>query len=139
MTWPEDPSRPAVLDPSRVLKVVETMADGIRLLSPQNDLQRALQARAVDLSENLLEARWAALVGVGHHWRLVLQPVLREPTQLGAQMGRALRFEQLKVVPVHGQDEIANLEITHRDGPRPLPGQVVAAACGVLHRTRVGR
>ena len=63
MTWPKDPSRPAVLDPSRVLKVVETMADGIRLLSPQNDLQRALQARAVDLSENLLEARWAGLGG----------------------------------------------------------------------------
>ena len=65
MTWPEDSSRAALLDPSQVLKVVETMADGIRRLSPQNDVQRALQARAVDLSETLLEARWAGLGGGG--------------------------------------------------------------------------
>jgi len=63
MTWPEDSSRPAVLDPSQVVKVVETIADRLRALSPQNDLQRALQTRAVDLSESLLEARWTGLGG----------------------------------------------------------------------------
>lgn len=63
MTWPEDPSRPAVLDPAQVVKVVESIADRIRVLSPQNDLQRALQARAVDLSEVLLEVRWTGLGG----------------------------------------------------------------------------
>jgi hypothetical protein len=61
MTWPDDSSRPAVLDPAQAVKVVENIADRIRVLSPENDLQRALQARAVDLSEVLLEMRWTGL------------------------------------------------------------------------------
>ena len=65
MTWPEDSSRPGLLDPSQVAKGVETLADQLRGLSPQNDLQRALHARAVELSESLLEARWTGLGGGG--------------------------------------------------------------------------
>lgn len=63
LTWPEDPSRPPVLDPSNALKTGETIADQLRSLSPQSDLQRALQPRAVELSEALLEARWTGLGG----------------------------------------------------------------------------
>ena len=64
LTWPEGPSRPAdELDPSALLGSVEKVADQIRALTPQNDTQRYLQSRATDLTETLLEARWAGLGG----------------------------------------------------------------------------
>ena len=75
-TWPEDSSRPALLDPSQALKVVEKIADGIRGLSPQSDAQRALQARAVDLGETLLETRWVGLGGGGSSIPTLLLVVL---------------------------------------------------------------
>ena len=43
----------------------ESVAGAIRGLKPQNDSQRALQARALDLAEKLLEARWIAAAGAG--------------------------------------------------------------------------
>ena len=42
---------------------VEGLANAIRSLSPRDDTQRALQTRAVDLSEALLQARWLVLAG----------------------------------------------------------------------------
>jgi hypothetical protein len=43
---------------------MEGLADSLRRLTPRDDLQRALQARAIDLSETLLQARWLAFIGV---------------------------------------------------------------------------
>jgi hypothetical protein len=63
MIWPQD-SKPASLDPMRV-PGVEGLAAAIRGLKPHDDSQRALQARALDLAEALLQARWLVLAGTG--------------------------------------------------------------------------
>lgn len=63
MTWPEDASRPARLDPSEVLRGGEEISDQIRALSPQNESQRWLRSRAEEISEALLEARWKGFGG----------------------------------------------------------------------------
>jgi hypothetical protein len=66
MIWPQDSSRPADLDPMRLgaERGVERLADGIRGLTPRDDSQRALQSRALDLAEELLQARWLVFAGV---------------------------------------------------------------------------
>lgn len=65
MIWPSDSSRPRALDPtaSGMAPRVEALADAIRSLKPHDDVQRALQTRAVDLAEALLQARWLATAG----------------------------------------------------------------------------
>jgi len=62
MNWPSDSSRPVRVDPTTAGSAsrVEALADAIRTLKPKDDLQRALQSRAVDLAEGLLQARWLA-------------------------------------------------------------------------------
>ena len=66
MIWPSDSSRPRALDPtaSGMAPRVEALADAIRSLKPHDDLQKALQTRAVDLAEILLQARWLATAGI---------------------------------------------------------------------------
>ena len=61
MIWPEHSSRPAQSDPAELMREVEGVAGRIHGLSPQNDTQRALRSRALDLIETVLEARWGAL------------------------------------------------------------------------------
>ena len=56
-TWPEDGSV-AREDISETTPAVEGIEDGIRALSPQNDAQRALQARALQITGDLLQTRW---------------------------------------------------------------------------------
>lgn len=65
MIWPHDSSRPRSLDPmtSDLAPRVEALADAIRSLKPHDDLQRALQTRAIDLAEGLLQTRWLTLAG----------------------------------------------------------------------------
>ena len=58
MIWPQDSSKAASLDPTRV-SGVEGLADAIRGLKPHDDAQRALQARALDLAEALLTSEVA--------------------------------------------------------------------------------
>lgn len=60
MIWPQSSSRPARLEPigSGVASGVERLADGIRGLTPRDDSQRALQSRAQNMAEVLLQARW---------------------------------------------------------------------------------
>lgn len=66
LTWPPAETRPSeALDPSVLMKGVEALADRILALSPQTHGQRYLQSRAVDLSEDILEARWLGFGGVG--------------------------------------------------------------------------
>jgi hypothetical protein len=43
----------------------EALADALRGLEPQRESQRALKARALDLAEGLLQARWFAIAGTG--------------------------------------------------------------------------
>jgi len=63
--WPADSSKPMELDPAHTTTnaQVEKLAHEVRLLTPRDDVQRALQNRALDLSEKLLEARWMVLAG----------------------------------------------------------------------------
>ena len=65
MIWPQDSSNPTNLDPLRsgASSKAEGLADAIRSLKPRDDAQRALQSRALDLSEALLQARWLILAG----------------------------------------------------------------------------
>jgi hypothetical protein len=63
MIWPQDSSKPANLDPiaSGAGAAAETLAGAIFVLKPRDDSQRALQSRALDLAEALLQARWIVL------------------------------------------------------------------------------
>jgi hypothetical protein len=56
--WAEDRSRSARIDPTEVALMVEGIVDQIHALSPQSDAQRWFQSRALDVSEDLLKARW---------------------------------------------------------------------------------
>ena len=60
MTWPQGSSKPANLDltASGARTEAEILAGAIRALKPRDDSQRALQSRALDMTEVLLQARW---------------------------------------------------------------------------------
>ncbi len=60
MVWPQGSSRPAQLDPSTLSSDAEGLAEQIRALTPRDDSQRWLQARAGEVAEEMLEARWLA-------------------------------------------------------------------------------
>ncbi len=60
MIWPQGSSRPAQLDPSKLSSDTEGLAERIRALTPRDDSQQWLQARAGEVGEELLEARWLA-------------------------------------------------------------------------------
>jgi hypothetical protein len=63
MVWPHGSSKPANLDPIRSGSGAEAegLAGAIHGLHPSDDSQRALQSRALDLTEALLQARWLVL------------------------------------------------------------------------------
>jgi hypothetical protein len=65
--WPQGSSKPASLDPTRAgtMSRTEGLADAIRGLKPHDDSQRTLQARALDLAESLLQARWIVSTSTG--------------------------------------------------------------------------
>jgi len=65
MIWPQDSARPANLDPIRsgAGSEAERLPESIRALKPRDDNQRALQSRALDLAEALLQARWLVFAG----------------------------------------------------------------------------
>jgi hypothetical protein len=54
--WPENSSRPAELEPTAALG--ENFYDQIQGLSPQNEVQRSLQAQAQKMSIDLAQTRW---------------------------------------------------------------------------------
>lgn len=57
-TWPETGSAATRVDTSENTPAVERIEDEIRALSPQNDAQRALQSRALQVSGELMRTRW---------------------------------------------------------------------------------
>ena len=62
--WPRN-TKPVNLDPVRSeVSATERLADAIRGLQPRDDAQRALQSRAQDLAEALLQARWLVIAGM---------------------------------------------------------------------------
>ncbi len=65
MVWPQGSSQPARLDPMRSGAGVqaEALPNAIRALTPRDDAQRALQSRALDLAEVILQARWLVFAG----------------------------------------------------------------------------
>ena len=65
MSWPQKSARASELEIPDMTRGAEGLVDRIRGLSPQNDNQRWLQSRALDLGEALLEARWVIFSGVG--------------------------------------------------------------------------
>ena len=58
--WPQGSSKPANLDPTASGEGAEAerLAHTIRALKPRDDFQRALQSRALDMTEALLQTRW---------------------------------------------------------------------------------
>jgi hypothetical protein len=60
MVWPQGSSQQAQLDPSSLSSDAERLAQQIRALTPRNDSQRWFQARAGEIAEKILEARWLA-------------------------------------------------------------------------------
>lgn len=67
MIWPTSGLHPVSLDPTAAGRAprVEALVDAIRSLESGDDLKGALQARAVGLAEEVLEARWMAMAGGG--------------------------------------------------------------------------
>jgi hypothetical protein len=65
MTWPQDSSESIRLDAPDIARGTEQLVDQIQGLSPQNDNQRWLKTRALDLAESLLSARWIVVSSLG--------------------------------------------------------------------------
>ena len=65
MIWPQDASTPHLKPRDASGSGVEDLAHAIRGLKPNDDSQRALQARALDLTEALLQGRWLVLAATG--------------------------------------------------------------------------
>jgi hypothetical protein len=63
MIWPHDSAKPVSVNPmpSGSAPMGERLTDAIRSLKAKDDAQRALQSRAVDTAESLLQARWMVL------------------------------------------------------------------------------
>jgi hypothetical protein len=59
--WPQERSQMRQLDPTESASTMEALLDGVRKLTPRDDEQRRLQARAGDISETLLATRWLAV------------------------------------------------------------------------------
>jgi hypothetical protein len=61
--WGQGPSRSDIRDSFRSGAAAgpEKIADAIRSLTPKDDSQRSLQARALEMAESLLQARWIVL------------------------------------------------------------------------------
>jgi hypothetical protein len=65
LTWPQSQSQPARFYSSDLTRAAEQLVDQIHRLSPQNDDQRWLKDRALDLTESLLSARWIIASSTG--------------------------------------------------------------------------
>jgi hypothetical protein len=63
--WPRGSSHPVQLDPLVNAASVEGLTDRIRALAPREDSQRSLQARALDVFEGIMRARWILFAGSG--------------------------------------------------------------------------
>jgi hypothetical protein len=63
--WPEERSQPERLDTPKAAPAGEKIGDRIRQLTPQNDAQRGLQSRALQIADDIMETRWFMFGGMG--------------------------------------------------------------------------
>jgi len=56
--WPQDASQTPTLGEVAVMPAARTLYDEIQGLAPENDLQRTLQSKALDVAASLAKARW---------------------------------------------------------------------------------
>ena len=63
--WPEECSQPASSVVSEEIPQAERVEGMIRQLTPRDDNQRGLQARALDVVSQIMETRWFVLGGAG--------------------------------------------------------------------------
>jgi hypothetical protein len=63
--WPEDRSQTANLGEHEAVPAGEEIQARIMRLTPQNDGQRWLQSRALQISGDIMETRWLVLAGEG--------------------------------------------------------------------------
>ena len=63
--WPEDRSQTARLGENEAVPPAEEIQAQIGQLAPQNDRQRWLQSRALQMISDILETRWLVLAGAG--------------------------------------------------------------------------
>ena len=63
--WPEDGSQASVLDLSGTTRGIEAIEEMVRALAPQNEPQRELRSRALELIGALEETRWMVYGGTG--------------------------------------------------------------------------
>jgi hypothetical protein len=61
--FPKEGSRGVTLNSPQATAAIEGFQQRLRALTPQNDTQRSLQSRALDLSEAVAQARW---MGIEH-------------------------------------------------------------------------
>jgi hypothetical protein len=76
VTWPDDPSVPTRLDANATTSTIEGVEHEIRALVPQNEIQRGVQARALQNIGDLLQTRWLFLGDVGESLPLPFLVVL---------------------------------------------------------------
>ena len=61
--FPKERSRSSTLNSPQATAAMEGFQQKLRALAPQNDAQRSLQSRALDLSDTVAQARW---MGIEH-------------------------------------------------------------------------
>jgi hypothetical protein len=64
--WPEDGTEVPKLEVSGVEPPINKIETQLRMLSPQNESQRWLQSRALQVLGDLQQTRWLALAAAGH-------------------------------------------------------------------------
>jgi len=71
--FPKENSQSSTLSSPQATAAMEGFQQKIRALSPQNDIQRSLQSRALDLSDAIAQARW---LGIEHQDNSIPTPFL---------------------------------------------------------------
>ena len=71
--FPKGQSRTSTLSSPQATAAMEGFQQRLRALSPQNDAQRSLQSRALDLSDAVTQARW---LGIAHEENAIPTPFL---------------------------------------------------------------
>ena len=70
---PKERSQGATLNSPQATAAIEGFQQRLRTLTPQNDAQRSLQSRALDLSDAVAQARW---MGIEHEDNTIPAPFL---------------------------------------------------------------
>ena len=71
--FPKGQSRTSTLSSPQATAAMEGFQQRLRALSPQNDAQRSLQSRALELSDAVTQARW---LGIAHEENAIPTPFL---------------------------------------------------------------